>query len=218
MAPPQRIAAVPRRFLKRRLPDMHSILSDRRLRWFGLGLKDSDLFHLNRRSVSMAFLVGLFTAFIPVPGQLLIAAMLALLVRCNLPIAMALVFVSNPVTVPPLTLLCYRIGTFLLGNAADTPKFEFTWDWLTTQGLHLVPALLLGCAVIGLSSGILSYLLIRWLWRWHAVARWKQRKAARLATRNAALARGAPELPATPDTAPPADSSPDRSPPPTRHR
>lgn len=218
MAPPQRIAAVPRRFLKRRLPDMHSILSDRRLRWFGLGLKDSDLFHLNRRSVSMAFLVGLSTAFIPAPGQLLIAAMLALLVRCNLPIAMALVFVSNPFTVPPLTLLCYRIGTFLLGTAADTPKLQFTWEWLTTQGLHLVPALLLGCAVVGLGSGILSYLAVRWLWRWHAVARWKQRKATRLTTRNAALAPGAPEPPARPDTAPPADSSPDRSPQPARHR
>ena len=218
MAPPQRTAAVPRRFLKRKLPDMHSILGDRRLRWFGLGLKDSDLFHLNRRSVSMAFLVGMFTAFIPVPGQLLIAAALALLVRCNLPIAMALVFVSNPITVPPLTLLCYRTGTFLLGDAAETPAFQFTWEWLTTQGLHLLPALLLGCAVVGLGSGILSYLGVRWLWRWHAVARWKQRRAARLATRNAALAREALAPPARPDTVPPADSSPDQSRQPARHR
>lgn len=208
MAARQRITAVPRRFLKRRLPDMHSILGDHRLRWFGLGLKDSDLFHLNRRSVSMAFLVGMFTAFIPVPGQLLIAAALALLVRCNLTIAMALVFVSNPITVPPLTLLCYRVGTLLLGSAADTPKFQFTWDWLTGPGLHLLPPLLTGCLIVGLGSGVLSYLAIRWLWRWHAVARWKQRKAARLATRNAAPAPAAPPPPATPDTAPPADSTP----------
>ena len=83
---------MPRRFLQRKLPNMHSVLGNRRLRWIGLGLKDSDLFHLNRRSVSMAFLVGLFTAFLPVPGQLLIAALLAFAVRCNLPLAMALIF------------------------------------------------------------------------------------------------------------------------------
>lgn len=218
MAPPQRTAAVPRRFFKRRLPDMHSLLNDRRLRWLGLGLQDSDLFHLNRRSVSMAFLIGMFTAFIPVPGQLLIVAALALLVRCNLPIAMALVFISNPITVPPLTLLCYRVGSFLVGSAGDTPKFQFTWDWLTGPGLHLLPTLLAGSLIVGLGSGLLGYLAIRWLWRWHAVARWQQRKAARDATRNAVPAQEAPAPPATPDTAPPTDSAPGRLRQPARRR
>jgi uncharacterized protein (DUF2062 family) len=212
---PERIPAVPRRFLKRRLPDMHSLLADRRLRWFGLGLKDSDLFHLNRRSVSMAFFVGIFTAFIPAPGQLLIAGFLALLARCNLPIALALVFISNPVTVPPLTLLCYRVGALLLGKTGTVPRFEFTWEWLTTQGLHLVPTLLMGCAVVGLSSGLLGYLAVRWLWRWHAVTRWQQRKILRLTIRSARSAPEPPAPPATPDTGQRADSTTDRPEPPT---
>lgn len=204
----QRIIAVPRRFLKRSLPDMHHILGNPRLRWIGLGIKDSDLFHLNRRAVSMAFLVGLFTAFLPIPGQLAVAALLAFAVRCNLPVAMALVFVSNPVTIPPLTLLCYRLGALFLGRDAQAEPFHISWDWLVSQGLHLLPALLTGCLVMGLGSGLLGYLVIRWLWRWHAVTRWRQRKAARAAIRSAAPARAEPPPPATPDRAPRAGSGP----------
>lgn len=209
---------MPRRFLQRKLPNMHSVLGNRRLRWIGLGLKDSDLFHLNRRSVSMAFLVGLFTAFLPVPGQLLIAALLAFAVRCNLPLAMALIFVSNPLTIPPLTLLCYRVGAFLLGNEAAPQQFHFTWEWLTGQGIHLLPTLLTGCLTLGAGSGITGYLAVRWLWRWHAVARWRQRKATRAATRSATPAPEAPQPPATQDRARPADSTPARPRPPERRR
>lgn len=199
---------MPRRFLKRSLPDMHNILGNPRLRWIGLGIKDSDLFHLNRRSVSMAFLVGLFTAFLPIPGQLAVVTLLALAVRCNLPVAMALVFVSNPVTIPPLTLLCYRLGASLIGHDAQPQQFQISWEWLISEGIHLLPALLTGCVVMGLGTGLLGYFAIRWLWRWHAVARWRQRKAARMAIRNAALVRAEPPPPATPGTAPRAGSGP----------
>lgn len=201
---PPRITAVPKRFLKRKLPDIHSVLSDSRLRWIGLGRKDSDLFHLNRRSVSMAFGFGLFTAFIPVPGQLLIAALLALVLRCNLPVTMALVFISNPVTIPPLTLLCYRVGTLILGSPEVPFNPQFSWAWLSTQGAHLLPPFLTGCLLIGASAGLLGYAAIRGLWRWQAVRRWEQRKTARSeAIRNAAPAPAALPLRARPDTTPP---------------
>lgn len=209
---------MPRRFLKRRLPNIHSVLGNRHLRWIGIGLKDSDLFHLNRRSVSMAFLVGLFTAFLPVPGQVFIAALLALAVRCNLPLAMALILVSNPLTIPPLTLVCYRVGAVLLGNDAAPQQFHFTWEWLTGQGVHLLPTLLTGCLVVGAGSGITGYLAVRWLWRWHAVSRWRQRKASRAATRSATPVPEAPQPPATPDRARPADSAPEQPPPPAQRR
>ena len=195
---------MPRRFLKRKLPDMHSVLGDGRLRWLGLGLKDSDLFHLNRRSVSMASGVGLFTAFLPVPGHIVIAALLALALRCNLPIALALVFVSNPVTVAPLTLLCYRVGTLILGRPPTPLAPHFTWEWLSTQGAGLIPPLLTGSLLVGGTAGLLGYAAIRGLWRWQAVRRWEQRKDARdRAIRSAAPAPEAPPPRATPDTAPP---------------
>ena len=44
----------------------------------------------------MAFFVGLFVAFMPIPGQTIAAAVLAVLLRCNLPLSVGLVFVTNP--------------------------------------------------------------------------------------------------------------------------
>jgi uncharacterized protein (DUF2062 family) len=195
-----RVTTVPQRFLKRKLPDIHAVLGDRRLRWIRLGLRDSDLFHLNRRSVSTAFGFGLFTAFIPLPGQLIIAALFALALRCNLPITMGLVFVSNPVTIPPLTLLCYQVGAMILGKPEAPFNPQFTWDWLSNQGMDLIPPLLTGCLLIGTSVGLLGYAAIRGLWRWQAIRRWEQRKAARReAIRNATPGPVAPPPRATPD-------------------
>ena len=195
---------MPRRFLKRKLPDMHAVLGDGRLRWMGLGLKDSDLFHLNRRSVSTAFGIGLFTAFLPLPGHLIIAALFALALRCNLPLALALVFISNPVTVAPLTLLCYRTGTVLLGKPATPLNPQFSWEWLSTAGASLIPPLLLGSLLIGALACALGYAAIRGLWRWQSVRRWEQRKNARSETiRNATPEPVAPPPRATPDTTPP---------------
>jgi hypothetical protein len=135
---------------------------------------------------------------------LLIAALLALALRCNLPVTMALVFVSNPVTIPPLTLLCYRVGTLILGSPEVPFNPQFSWAWLSTQGAHLLPPFLTGCLLIGASAGLLGYAAIRGLWRWQAVRRWEQRKAARSeAIRNAAPAPAVLPPRARPDTTPP---------------
>jgi len=41
--------------------------------------------------------------------------------------------------------LCYRVGAFLLGNETVPQQFHFSWEWLTGQGIHLLPTLLTGC-------------------------------------------------------------------------
>ena len=74
----------------------------------------SNLWHLNRYSASMAFFVGLFVAFMPIPGQVVVAAVLAVLLRCNLPLAVSLVFVTNPLTMAPVFYLAYEIGALIV--------------------------------------------------------------------------------------------------------
>jgi uncharacterized protein (DUF2062 family) len=46
--------------------------------------------------------VGLFCAFIPVPFQMLLAAPSAIIFSANLPVSIALVWITNPITMPPI--------------------------------------------------------------------------------------------------------------------
>jgi hypothetical protein len=101
---------VPKKLIKRYLPDHQTLRTHRHLQVFGARLHDPNLWHLNRRSASGAFAVGLFVAFIPLPLQMLLAAALAIVTQVNLPVSVALVWITNPVTMPPIFYFCYRVG------------------------------------------------------------------------------------------------------------
>ena len=143
---------------------------------FGTLLHDPNLLHLNRRSVSAAFAVGLFMAFVPVPFQMILAAAAAILIRCNLPIAVGLVWVSNPFTMPPMFYFCYLVGTWILGTPEQEFAFELSIDWLMTGLGAIWEPFLLGCTIVGLSSAIVGYFGIRLLWRLHVLSHLRERK------------------------------------------
>ena len=70
---------MPKKFIKRYMPDHEKIRNNKQLnKVFGTLLHDPNLLHLNRRSVSMAFFVGLFFAFVPLPTQMIMAAAVAI--------------------------------------------------------------------------------------------------------------------------------------------
>lgn len=166
---------MPRKLLKRWLPDPKKVREKPGLQFLGTLLHDPNLFLLNRQSVSLAFMVGLFVCFLPVPGQMPLAATAALLMRCNLPLAVSLVWLTNPVTMPVLFFAAYKAGAWMLGRPPTHFSFELTWDWLSTGFLTIWKPLLLGCLTFGIGSGLAGYLLIQGFWRWHVADRWKQR-------------------------------------------
>ena len=101
-------------FLKQIAPDRAKIREHRHLRVFGKLLHDPNLWHLNRRSVSGAFAVGMFVMYLPPLGQMLIAAAGAIAFRVNLPISVTLVWITNPVTIPPMYYFAYLVGSWIL--------------------------------------------------------------------------------------------------------
>lgn len=172
---------MPKKFIKRYMPNHESIRSNKQLnKVFGTLLHDPNLLHLNRRSVSMAFFVGLFMAFVPLPTQMIMAAAIAILVRCNLPIAIGLVWITNPVTMPPIFYFAYKVGTWILGAPEHAFNIELSWDWIATELAAIWEPFLLGCAISGLIFGTLGYATIRLLWRLHIVSAIKERRRKRL--------------------------------------
>ena len=71
------------------IPDPEVIKQHKSLQFLGDKLHEPNLWHLNRRSVAMAFAVGLFCAWIPTPTQMAFAAVGAIYFRANLPISVA---------------------------------------------------------------------------------------------------------------------------------
>lgn len=172
-----------RKLIKRWFPQMNLLKEHKSLQMFGHHLHSPNLWHLNRRSVAGAFAVGLFTAFIPVPFQMILAAAFAMICRVNLPISVLLVWVTNPITMGPLFYTAYKIGKWILGKRPGTFHFELTWTWLTTELTHVWQPFLLGCLLLGTLSAILGYASIRVYWRYHVIQMLEKRRRKRPASR-----------------------------------
>jgi uncharacterized protein (DUF2062 family) len=180
---------VPRRFFRKHLPHPDAVRGYRWLAPFARWLQHPNLWHLNRRSVSRAFGIGLFAGLVPGPLQMLAAALLAVPLRANLLVALATTLYTNPLTIVPLYLLAYEYGQFLLGHAggrAPIRPFEMDWsnlvasthamfDWCVAMGKPLA----LGLLALALTLGTAGAVAARLAWRAYVIVKWNRRRAAR---------------------------------------
>ncbi|MCX7098181.1 MAG: DUF2062 domain-containing protein [Methylococcales bacterium] len=157
------------KLLDKFIPDLDVIKNHKNLQFLGDKLHDPNLWHLNRRSVAMAFAVGLFGAWIPTPGQMAIAAVGALYFRAYLPISVGLVWITNPLTMPPLFYFAYLVGLYLL----NLPAADFSLDAILSGDI-LLP-FLTGCFILGVLSASAGYFGINFFWRYHARHKWETR-------------------------------------------
>lgn len=165
-----------RGFFKRILPGHGEIQKHEQLSILGDILHDPNIFHLNRHSAAGGVAIGLFVAFIPLPGQMLIAALVAILLRLNLPLAVVFVWLSNPVTIPPIFYLCYRTGAFVLRETPLELKFQASFAWFSEVITNIWAPLLTGCLLLGSLSALSGYFVIRLIWRIATIRKWEERK------------------------------------------
>jgi len=180
---------MPKKFFKRWMPDNEKLRAHPHLnKIFGKLLHDPNLLHLNRRSVSGAFFVGLFMAFVPLPTQMIFAAGVAIWLRVNLPISVGLVWITNPITIPPIFYFAYKVGAWILNEPVMKWEFELSWDWLVNVGFELIAdkwePFLLGCLICSLVAGTSGFLLMRLIWRINIGQQWVARKKHRCSKNN----------------------------------
>jgi len=121
----------------------------------------------DKRSIAGGLAVGLFTAFLPIPiFQMLLAAGGAILLRVNLPLALAACWINNPLTIVPIYMAARELGKALLTHNEHVDTFVNLF----------VPAGQFGPVIRGsidLTSGLLifatlaaaaGYLAIQLLW------------------------------------------------------
>lgn len=174
--------------LRRLLPTPESLRQSRWLRWIGPALHQPRLWHMSRRGIALGVALGIFFGLLVPIAQIPMAAAAAVLLRANLPTAVASTLVTNPVTFGPVYYAAWRVGNTLLdGPAGDPPPpeatddapgadatwFERAWRRITGVGKPL----LLGLALFAVAGGLLSYLLVSGIW--HLRVRLQRRRRLR---------------------------------------
>ncbi|MHC5214907.1 MAG: DUF2062 domain-containing protein, partial [Planctomycetota bacterium] len=77
------------------------------------------------RRMARGIATGFFVAYIPILGlHMLLALLLAWLLRANKAIAVAAVWICNPLTFVLIYYPCYRVGHFLLPFFHNKPEVE----------------------------------------------------------------------------------------------
>ena len=172
---------MPKKLLKRLFPNLEAFRNDQFMDMFGQTGREPNLWHLNRRSVARAVAVGLFSAFIPIPGQMIVAAALAIIVRANIPISVVLVWVSNPLTMPMLFYTAYKFGALILDVQVQPFQFEFSLNWLFTELQDRWQPFLVGCLCSGALVGAIGFASVHLYWRWYVSQIWSKRRKFKLA-------------------------------------
>lgn len=171
---------MPRRTFKRWLPSAAKVKNSKSLQFLGHFLHEPGLWHLNRKSVTKAFFFGLFLAMIPVPSQMLLATMAAIYWNANLPLSLSLVWVTNPLTMPPIFYFNYMLGNWILGSPTSLKEFHFSVEWILSQINAIWWPLLLGSIIVGLFAGVIGAFSISQFWHWHVRTNWRRRQQNRL--------------------------------------
>jgi hypothetical protein len=186
-------AAMPRKFLRRFLPDAAQVRANRLVARFGAWLHHSNLWHLNRDSVAGAVAIGLFSGLIPGPLQMVTALALAIPLKKNVPVALLVTFYTNPLTIVPLYVIAYEYGKLLLGSNRDHAGIQpFEWDWtswgeslraLLEWTLALGKPLAVGLPALALTLAILGWGAVQLAWRAYVILAWRARARRRRSRR-----------------------------------
>ena len=170
---------MPRKTIRRFLPDIKEQLNRPSLGWIRSLPQDPNLLHLNRHSVSLAVFIGIFCAFVPIPIQTLMAIAMCFWLGANLPLAMVIIWMSNPLTIPPMFYLTYKLGSYILGTTLGDFSVTLSWEWFSQLGSEILLPLFVGSILAGAVLASIGYFFVLFLWRWKVIKDWEHRKDLR---------------------------------------
>lgn len=117
---------------------------------------------INRRMINKAVLLGVFIAFIPMPMQMLAVIFFIPFMKFNVPIALAMCWITNPFTMPIIYYVEYITGSFILNIPMEEVKI--TVEWFSNNISNIFIPLYFGALFYSILLSILSYFLINFFW------------------------------------------------------
>lgn len=178
----------------RYLKHPRKLKSSATMRWFARHFLDKSVWRPSQYTLSGGAAVGLFISMQLLPMQMPFAVIAAAVLRVNIPIAIVMCWISNPVTIPALVPLEYAIGKWVLSWVSSVPatpfpeKFPATFAemWLALK--EHTPVMFFGGVILGGLLAPVGY-VSTWI-SWDAFQRWNERRKER---KQAARPPSAPE-------------------------
>ncbi len=166
---------MPRRFFRKFAFKRHHMSEQWFMSPFQHLLHDTRLWGIRRRWVVPAFALGLFVAFLPFPGHMLISALAALALRVNIPVAALSTWASNPLTIGPMYYFAYLLGANILNTPPQPFEMELSLDWVTHTFVNIWQPMLLGSVLLGSIAALVGFVVLDLLWRL-SLSNYKTRK------------------------------------------
>jgi len=138
------------------------------MRWFARHFLDKRVWRPTQHTFSGGMAVGFFVTVQLLPIQMPTAAILAAIFRVNIPIAIALCWVSNPATLAPIGLLENWMGNWLIQHFGDATAAAAAIlpheGEAIAKGIQFAKAMFLGGIFLGGMLAPLSYVITYIVW------------------------------------------------------
>ena len=117
----------------------------------------------NRKMISRGVLLGIFIAFIPMPMQMALVLAFMPIFRFNVPIALAMCWLSNPFTMPPMYYMEYLTGAFFLGS--EIADVSISLEWFKENLDDIFIPLYVGTLFYSVFGSLLAYWGVNHFWK-----------------------------------------------------
>src|SRR5215475_13477520 len=132
-------------------------------------------------SIALGFACGVGVVFTPLVGlHLIVALVLAWIVRAS-PLAAAIgTLASNPWTIPPILIGTYKLGARMMGEHSHHHlPHDVTLVYMLHHPMQLLLPMSLGSLPLGLAAGLVTYFPARYLVKGYQHRRHQRRRRPR---------------------------------------
>jgi uncharacterized protein (DUF2062 family) len=161
--------------LKKYFPTHQSFKNSKELKSMKSFLKSDHFWSYDCQPVARGVAAGLAGAVIP-GFQFFYSVILVIILRGNLPIALACTLVTNPLTAIPITYFIYYIGTLIIKNGSaenfvikdfqwSFSNFHSFWQNLTAWLMQFGKGFLVGLPIVSVAFGLVGYFATLLIWK-----------------------------------------------------
>lgn len=152
-----------RKHLEKYIPKQHNLQGTLLYRIIGDKLFKQCLWKPSPRCIAGGLAIGIFIALTPTFGaQMVISGISAYLLQVNIPIALAACWITNPLTMPFIYTLEYKLGLIISGRPTEDQLAHYSGH-LKTFVKYAKP-LWIGSLVCAAFFALMSYIIVFAVW------------------------------------------------------